>query len=102
MVVGFFCLFSKLIWRFKKPEERVTLHQIMQVLLPVLYERCASLMANDTQPAEDIEVQKQILKVYFALIQVSRQMLQFGYIVCQLDTWLCTVTIIDNDEDNTV
>ena len=40
----------------------------MQVLLPVLYERCVGLMSNDLLPA--VEIQKQILKIYFAMIQV--------------------------------
>lgn len=56
-------------FRFKKPEERQVLHNIMQVLLPVLYQRFASLMEDSSQMS--VEIQKQILKIFFALIQVS-------------------------------
>ena len=56
-------------FRFKKPEERQVLHNIMQVLLPQLYARIASLIDDSSQMS--VEIQKQILKIFFALIQVS-------------------------------
>ena len=54
--------------RFKKPEERQVLHSIMQVLLPQLYARFTSLMEDVSQPS--VAIQKEILKIFFALIQV--------------------------------
>ena len=55
--------------RFKKPEERQVLHNIMQVLLPQLYQRFTSVMEDSSEMS--VEIQKQILKIFFALIQVS-------------------------------
>ena len=55
--------------RFKKPDERQVLHSIMQVLLPQLYARFTSIVEDASQPS--VEIQKQILKIFFALIQVS-------------------------------
>lgn len=57
-------------FRFKKPEERQVLHSIMQVLLPQLYARFMSAMEDPSQLS--LEIQKQILKIFFALIQVSK------------------------------
>lgn len=57
-------------FRFKKPEERQVLHNIMQVLLPQLYQRFTSIIEDSSQMS--VEIQKQILKIYFALIQVSK------------------------------
>ena len=55
--------------RFKKPDERQVLHRIMQVLLPQLYSRFTMVIEDGSQPS--VEIQKQILKIFFALIQVS-------------------------------
>ena len=65
----FFCLINVNSLRFKKPEERQVLHNIMQVLLPQLYQRFASVMEDSSEMS--VEIQKQILKIFFALIQVS-------------------------------
>ncbi|KAK2565652.1 Importin-7 [Acropora cervicornis] len=54
-------------YEFKKPEERQVLHSIMQVLLPQLYARFTSLMEDVSQPS--VAIQKEILKIFFALIQ---------------------------------
>ncbi|KAJ7370959.1 importin-7 [Desmophyllum pertusum] len=54
-------------YEFKKPEERQVLHSIMQVLLPQLYARFMSAMEDSSQLS--LEIQKQILKIFFALIQ---------------------------------
>ena len=56
-------------FRFKKPEERQVLHSVMQVLLPVLYQRFTSMIKDSSEMS--VELQKQILKIFFALIQVS-------------------------------
>ena len=55
--------------RFNKPEERQFLHNIMQVLLPQLYARVVALIEDSSEMS--VEIQKQILKIFFALIQVS-------------------------------
>ncbi|XP_020624379.1 importin-7-like [Orbicella faveolata] len=54
-------------YEFKKPEEREVLHNIMQVLLPQLYQRFTSVMEDSSEMS--VEIQKQILKIFFALIQ---------------------------------
>ncbi|XP_015762265.1 PREDICTED: importin-7-like [Acropora digitifera] len=54
-------------YEFKKPEERQVLHSIMQVLLPQLYARFTSLMEDVSQ--QSVAIQKEILKIFFALIQ---------------------------------
>ncbi|KAK2154166.1 hypothetical protein LSH36_275g06021 [Paralvinella palmiformis] len=54
-------------FEFKKPEERLTLNQAMHHILPIIQQRCLQLMADQSEPA--ILLQKQILKVFFALIQ---------------------------------
>lgn len=54
-------------YEFKKPEERQFLHNIMQVLLPQLYARIVALIEDSSEMS--VEIQKQILKIFFALIQ---------------------------------
>lgn len=54
-------------YEFKKPDERQVLHRIMQVLLPQLYSRFTMVIEDGSQPS--VEIQKQILKIFFALIQ---------------------------------
>ncbi|CAH3158817.1 unnamed protein product [Porites lobata] len=54
-------------YEFKKPDERQVLHRIMQVLLPQLYSRFTLVIEDGSQPS--VEIQKQILKIFFALIQ---------------------------------
>ena len=41
----------------------------MQVLLPQLYQRITSVMEDSSEVS--VEIQKQILKIFFALIQVG-------------------------------
>ena len=65
----FFYLINANSLRFKKPEERQVLHNVMQVLLPQLYQRFTSVMEDSSEMS--VEIQKQILKIFFALIQVS-------------------------------
>ncbi len=54
--------------RYKKPEERESLNQAMRVLLPLIHQRCAQLMPDQAEAA--VTIQKQILKCFYALIQV--------------------------------
>ena len=56
-------------YRYKKPEERGPLHTAMVRILPVLYHRCFQLL---TDPSEaSVLLQKLILKIFYALTQVS-------------------------------
>lgn len=54
-------------YEYKKPEEREPLHEAMQLLLPLLQQRMAQLMGDPGEGA--VLLQKQILKIYFALVQ---------------------------------
>ena len=54
--------------RYKKPEDRGSLNAAMKHLLPLIYQRCVEL-GNDNSEMS-LLTQKQILKVFFALIQV--------------------------------
>ena len=44
----------------------------MRVLLPLIHQRCLQLMADQSEAA--VAIQKQILKCFYALIQVCRWM----------------------------
>ena len=68
--------------RFKKPDERQVLHRIMQVLLPQLYSRFTMIIEDGSQPS--VEIQKQILKIFFALIQVSGCLKTDLHVYCKL------------------
>ncbi|KAL3189906.1 hypothetical protein MRX96_020248 [Rhipicephalus microplus] len=54
-------------YEYKKPEEREPLHEAMQLLLPLLQQRLAQLLADQSEAS--VLLQKQILKIYFALVQ---------------------------------
>lgn len=54
-------------YEYKKPEERGPLNEAMHMLLPMIYQRCVQLLPDQTEYA--VLLQKQILKIYFALIQ---------------------------------
>lgn len=54
--------------RYKKPEERESLNQAMRVLLPLIHQRCTQLMPDQSEAS--VTIQKQILKCFFALVQV--------------------------------
>lgn len=69
-------------FRFKKPDERQVLHRIMQVLLPQLYSRFTMVIEDGSQPS--VEIQKQILKIFFALIQVSGCLKTDLHVYCKL------------------
>merc|ERR1712142_868827 len=54
-------------YEYKKAEERGPLREAMNLLLPQLYGIITQLMPDESQQA--VSVQKQILKIYFALTQ---------------------------------
>ena len=56
-------------YEFKKVEERVVLHSTMKEFLPLLYQRCGSLMQEQSLHAADIK--KMIIKILFAVFQVG-------------------------------
>lgn len=55
-------------YEFKKAEQRIILHDTMKQFLPLMYQRCASLMQDQSQPAT--EIKKMIIKTIFAMFQV--------------------------------
>ena len=62
--------------RYKKPEERGALNEAMKHILPLMYQRCVELGNDDSEMS--LLTQKQILKVFFALIQVHGYKLPHG------------------------
>lgn len=54
-------------FEYKKPEERGALNQAMQVLLPMIHQRCVQLLPDESEAS--VYIQKQILKIFYALIQ---------------------------------
>jgi len=55
--------------RYKKPEERGPLNEAMNLLFPMMYQLCVRLLPDQSE--QSVLLQKQILKIYFALTQVS-------------------------------
>lgn len=58
-------------YEYKKANEREPLDEAMNILLPIIYELMVNLMQNSEQTEECVLLQKNILKVYYTLIQVS-------------------------------
>ncbi|EDO49266.1 predicted protein [Nematostella vectensis] len=56
-------------YEFKKIEDRVPVINIMGAMLPLLYNLFVAI--KDDESAPSVEIQKQILKIYFALIQCN-------------------------------
>eukprot|EP00088_Acartia_fossae_P059408 TRINITY_DN7049_c0_g1_i5.p1 TRINITY_DN7049_c0_g1~~TRINITY_DN7049_c0_g1_i5.p1 ORF type:complete len:1055 (-),score=320.46 TRINITY_DN7049_c0_g1_i5:228-3392(-) len=56
-------------FEYKKAEERKPLTEAMNLLLPQIYNLICQLLPDDSQ--DSVTIQKQILKIYFALTQYS-------------------------------
>ncbi|XP_067127440.1 importin-7 isoform X2 [Centruroides vittatus] len=54
-------------FEYKKPEERGPLNEAMHMLLPMIYQRCLQLLVDVSEAS--VLLQKQILKIFFALVQ---------------------------------
>uniref|UniRef100_A0A1W7RAB8 Importin-7 n=1 Tax=Hadrurus spadix TaxID=141984 RepID=A0A1W7RAB8_9SCOR len=54
-------------FEYKKPEERGPLNEAMHMLLPMIYQRCLQLLGDMSEAS--VLLQKQILKIFFALVQ---------------------------------
>lgn len=65
-------------FRYKKQEERGPLNEAMQLLFPMMYSLCVRLLPDPSE--QSVLLQKQILKIFFALTQVC--LLQYS--ICQL------------------
>lgn len=55
-------------YRYKRPDERNVLDAAMQHMLPLIYQRCNQLLPDLSETSTLL--QKQILKIYYAFIQV--------------------------------
>lgn len=55
-------------YEYKRTEERGPLNEAMKILLPMMYSAMCNLMTDSTSP-ESVLLQKQILKIYYALTQ---------------------------------
>ena len=60
-------------YEFKQAEQRTILHDTMKQFLPLMYQRCASLMQDQSQAAT--EVKKMVIKTLFAVFQVRMGLL---------------------------
>lgn len=56
-------------YEYKRAEERGPLNEAMNLLLPMIYQLMLTLMNNQTE--QSVLMQKQILKIYYALTQFS-------------------------------
>jgi len=56
--------------RYKKAEERSSLNDAMVHLLPLIHQICTQLLGDQSELS--VTIQKQILKIFFALIQVIK------------------------------
>lgn len=54
-------------YEYKKPDERAPLNEAMHMLLPMIYQRAVHLLPDTSDLS--VLVQKQILKIFFALVQ---------------------------------
>lgn len=58
-------------YEYKKADERGPLDEAMNILLPMIYNLMVNLMQSSEQTEECVLLQKNILKIYYTLIQVS-------------------------------
>ncbi|XP_070563950.1 importin-7-like [Ptychodera flava] len=56
-------------FEYKKPEERGPLNAAMQHILPIVHQRCEQLLPDASELS--VLMQKQILKIFFALVQYN-------------------------------
>ncbi|XP_049829348.1 importin-7 isoform X1 [Schistocerca gregaria] len=64
------CLYQLVkIFEYKKREERGPLNEAMNLLFPMIYQLCVRLLPDQSE--QSVLLQKQILKIYFALTQYS-------------------------------
>ena len=68
--------------RYKRSEERKILDEAMKLLLPICYQRCTQLLTDVSEAANLL--QKQILKIYYAFIQVRVWCLKIYYSFIQV------------------
>lgn len=59
-----------LIIRYKKAEERGPLNEAMNLLFPMIYQLILRLLPDSSE--QSVLLQKQILKIFFALTQVYK------------------------------
>lgn len=55
--------------RYKKAEDRGPLHEAMNLLLPMIHQLFLRLLADSTE--QSVLLQKQMLKIFFALTQYT-------------------------------
>lgn len=58
-------------YEYKKADERAPLDDAMKILLPIIYELISNLLQHSEQTEQNVLLQKNILKIYYTLIQVS-------------------------------
>lgn len=66
-----FYMSPTLITRYKKAEERGALNEAMNLLFPMIYQLILRLLPDSSE--QSVLLQKQILKIFFALTQVCKK-----------------------------
>lgn len=56
-------------YEYKKADERGPLDEAMNILLPIIYDLMVNLMQHNEQTEQNVLLQKNILKIYYTLIQ---------------------------------
>lgn len=56
-------------YEYRRADERVPLHEAMNLLLPIMYHLMCHLMIDESD--QSLLLQKQILKIYYALTQFT-------------------------------
>lgn len=67
-------------YEYKKADERGPLDDAMNLLLPMIYDLMVNLMQSTEQTEECVLLQKNILKIYYTLIQVSYYLIGNAYL----------------------
>lgn len=70
--------------RYKKAEERGPLNEAMNLLFPMIYQLILRLLPDSSE--QSVLLQKQILKIFFALTQVCQDYKYDGSLKEYLDT----------------
>lgn len=60
--------------RYKKAEERGPLNEAMNLLFPMIYQLILRLLPDSSE--QSVLLQKQILKIFFALTQVCKDLIK--------------------------
>lgn len=77
-------------YEYKKADERAPLDEAMNLLLPLIYDLMVHLLQKCDQTSECVLLQKNILKIYYTLIQVSKVFFSlFSFAIVHCKSQIC-------------